>query len=97
MNVLHGEPFPTPRGKWSLEFWTFGFRGGGGVGVPLNGCQRWRAGASLALTWSLSPVLLGPGPSPETPSPPSDAHPRPQSSTLGAQTQGKGAGWEGQE
>nr|KAF6397975.1 semaphorin 6C [Rousettus aegyptiacus] len=33
-------------------------------------------------------VLLGPGPSPETPSPPSDAHPRPQSSTLGAQTQG---------
>lgn len=63
----------------------------------LNGCQRWRAGASLALTWSLSPVLLGPGPSPETPSPPSDAHPRPQSSTLGAHTQGKGAGWEGQE
>uniref|UniRef100_A0A8C5P1A0 Sema domain, transmembrane domain (TM), and cytoplasmic domain, (semaphorin) 6C n=1 Tax=Jaculus jaculus TaxID=51337 RepID=A0A8C5P1A0_JACJA len=33
-------------------------------------------------------VLLGPGPSPETPSPPSDAHPEPQSSTLGAQTQG---------
>ncbi|XP_041612427.1 semaphorin-6C isoform X2 [Vulpes lagopus] len=33
-------------------------------------------------------VLLGPGPSPETPSPPSDAHPRPQSSTLGAHTQG---------
>lgn len=62
---------------------------------PLNGCQRWKTGASLALTWSLSPVLLGPGPSPETPSPPSDAHPRPQSSTLGAHTQGKGAGWEG--
>ncbi|XP_004588933.2 semaphorin-6C [Ochotona princeps] len=33
-------------------------------------------------------VLLGPGPAPETPSPPSDAHPRPQSSTLGAHTQG---------
>ncbi|XP_072622678.1 semaphorin-6C isoform X2 [Vulpes vulpes] len=33
-------------------------------------------------------VLLGPGPSPETPSPPSDAHPWPQSSTLGAHTQG---------
>ncbi|XP_066124061.1 semaphorin-6C isoform X1 [Saccopteryx bilineata] len=33
-------------------------------------------------------VLLGPGPSPETPSPPSDAHPGPQSSTLGAHTQG---------
>nr|XP_055168567.1 semaphorin-6C isoform X3 [Nyctereutes procyonoides] len=32
-------------------------------------------------------VLLGPGPSPETPSPPSDAHPRPQFSTLGAHTQ----------
>ncbi|XP_039102273.1 semaphorin-6C isoform X3 [Hyaena hyaena] len=33
-------------------------------------------------------VLLGPGPPPETPSPPSDAHPRPQSSTIGAHTQG---------
>uniref|UniRef100_A0A8C9ADS9 Semaphorin 6C n=1 Tax=Prolemur simus TaxID=1328070 RepID=A0A8C9ADS9_PROSS len=33
-------------------------------------------------------VLLGPGPSPGTPSPPSDAHPWPQSSTLGAHTQG---------
>ncbi|MBZ3877735.1 Semaphorin-6C [Sciurus carolinensis] len=33
-------------------------------------------------------VFLGPGPSPETPSPPSDAHPGPQSSTLGAHTQG---------
>ncbi|XP_057356704.1 semaphorin-6C isoform X4 [Manis pentadactyla] len=33
-------------------------------------------------------VLLGPGPSPETPSSPSDAHPWPQSSTLGAHTQG---------
>ncbi|XP_006900177.1 PREDICTED: semaphorin-6C isoform X3 [Elephantulus edwardii] len=33
-------------------------------------------------------VLLGPGPSPETPSPLSDAQPRPQSSTLGAHTQG---------
>ncbi|XP_062960484.1 semaphorin-6C isoform X3 [Cynocephalus volans] len=33
-------------------------------------------------------VLLGPGPSLEIPSPPSDARPRPQSSTLGAHTQG---------
>uniref|UniRef100_A0A8C5VS30 Semaphorin 6C n=1 Tax=Microcebus murinus TaxID=30608 RepID=A0A8C5VS30_MICMU len=33
-------------------------------------------------------VLLGPGPSPGTPSSPSDAHPWPQSSTLGAHTQG---------
>uniref|UniRef100_A0A2K5NPM4 Semaphorin 6C n=1 Tax=Cercocebus atys TaxID=9531 RepID=A0A2K5NPM4_CERAT len=33
-------------------------------------------------------VLPGPGPSPGTPSPPSDAHPRPQSSTLGAHTRG---------
>ncbi|XP_029804509.1 semaphorin-6C isoform X4 [Suricata suricatta] len=33
-------------------------------------------------------VLLGPGPPPETPSPPSDAHPWPQSSTIGAHTQG---------
>uniref|UniRef100_A0A2K6GAD6 Semaphorin 6C n=1 Tax=Propithecus coquereli TaxID=379532 RepID=A0A2K6GAD6_PROCO len=33
-------------------------------------------------------ALLGPGPSPGTPSPPSDAHPWPQSSTLGAHTQG---------
>ncbi|XP_073904250.1 semaphorin-6C isoform X3 [Castor canadensis] len=33
-------------------------------------------------------VLLGPGPSLETPSPPSDAHSGPQSSTLGAHTQG---------
>ncbi|XP_011829050.1 PREDICTED: semaphorin-6C [Mandrillus leucophaeus] len=31
-------------------------------------------------------VLPGPGPSPGTPSPPSDAQPRPQSSTLGAHT-----------
>lgn len=56
----------------------------------------WRAYVSLALTWSLLPVLLGPGPSPETPSSPSDAHPGPQSSTLGAHTQGKGVTWEGQ-
>nr|XP_048283883.1 semaphorin-6C [Myodes glareolus] len=33
-------------------------------------------------------VHLGPGPSLETPSSPSDAHPGPQSSTLGAHTQG---------
>ncbi|XP_006861460.1 PREDICTED: semaphorin-6C isoform X2 [Chrysochloris asiatica] len=33
-------------------------------------------------------VLLGPGPSPEIPSPLNDAHPWPQSSTLGAHTQG---------
>ncbi|XP_055459806.1 semaphorin-6C isoform X4 [Psammomys obesus] len=33
-------------------------------------------------------VLLGSGPSPETPSSPRDAHPGPQSSTLGAHTQG---------
>uniref|UniRef100_A0A8C6RPK3 Sema domain, transmembrane domain (TM), and cytoplasmic domain, (semaphorin) 6C n=1 Tax=Nannospalax galili TaxID=1026970 RepID=A0A8C6RPK3_NANGA len=33
-------------------------------------------------------VLLGPGPSPETPSSPSDAHSGPQSSTLGTHTQG---------
>ncbi|XP_076430661.1 semaphorin-6C isoform X3 [Peromyscus maniculatus bairdii] len=33
-------------------------------------------------------VLLGPGPSLEIPSSPSDAHPGPQSSTLGAHTQG---------
>uniref|UniRef100_G1NZ41 Semaphorin 6C n=1 Tax=Myotis lucifugus TaxID=59463 RepID=G1NZ41_MYOLU len=73
-----------------LEFWAFGFQLGAGGRELLRGCQR-RAGASLALTWSLSPVLLGPGPSPETPSPPSEAHPRPQASTLGAHTQASAA------
>lgn len=58
-------------------------------------CQGWRAEVSLALTWSLLPVHLGPGPSLGTPSSPRDAHPGPQSSTLGAHTQGKGVAWEG--
>ncbi|XP_045672960.1 semaphorin-6C isoform X1 [Phyllostomus hastatus] len=50
-------------------------------------CQDGAAGSQSG-TGSSAYVLLGPGPFPETPSPPSDAHPRPQSSTLGAHTQG---------
>uniref|UniRef100_G1SI72 Semaphorin 6C n=1 Tax=Oryctolagus cuniculus TaxID=9986 RepID=G1SI72_RABIT len=50
-------------------------------------CQDGATGSQSGLGDSAY-VLLGPGPSPETPSPPSDAHPRPQSSTLGAHTQG---------
>ncbi|XP_070352976.1 semaphorin-6C isoform X2 [Equus asinus] len=50
-------------------------------------CQDGATGSQSG-TGNSAYVLLGPGPSPETPSPPSDAHPRPQSSTLGAHTQG---------
>ncbi|XP_066891685.1 semaphorin-6C isoform X5 [Kogia breviceps] len=50
-------------------------------------CQDGATGSQSG-TGDSAYVLLSPGPSPETPSPPSDAHPRPQSSTLGAHTQG---------
>ncbi|XP_068819892.1 semaphorin-6C isoform X1 [Capricornis sumatraensis] len=50
-------------------------------------CQDGATGSQSG-TGDSTYVLLSPGPSPETPSPPSDAHPRPQSSTLGAHTQG---------
>ncbi|KAK1329064.1 hypothetical protein QTO34_011241 [Cnephaeus nilssonii] len=50
-------------------------------------CQDGATGSQSG-TGNSAYVLLGPGPSPETPSPPSEAHPRPQSSTLGAHTQG---------
>ncbi|XP_036308682.1 LOW QUALITY PROTEIN: semaphorin-6C [Pipistrellus kuhlii] len=50
-------------------------------------CQDGAIGSQSG-TGNSAYVLLGPGPSPETPSPPSEAHPRPQSSTLGAHTQG---------
>ncbi|XP_028344645.1 semaphorin-6C isoform X4 [Physeter macrocephalus] len=50
-------------------------------------CQDGATGSQSG-TGDSAYVLLSPGPSPETPSPPSDAHPWPQSSTLGAHTQG---------
>ncbi|XP_059531508.1 semaphorin-6C isoform X2 [Myotis daubentonii] len=50
-------------------------------------CQDGATGSQSG-TGNSAYVLLGPGPSPETPSPPSEAHPRPQASTLGAHTQG---------
>lgn len=45
MNVLHGEPFPTPRGKWSLEFWTFGFWGGVWGGRPAERVSEVESGS----------------------------------------------------
>uniref|UniRef100_A0A8C0WU67 Sema domain-containing protein n=1 Tax=Castor canadensis TaxID=51338 RepID=A0A8C0WU67_CASCN len=84
---------------WHSSRGCMDIRGPGGADVDQAGnqeslehgdCQGKQKGSqtSLALTWSLSLVLLGPGPSLETPSPPSDAHSGPQSSTLGAHTQG---------
>ncbi|CAH6918936.1 semaphorin-6C isoform X1 [Phodopus roborovskii] len=52
-----------------------------------GGCQDGATGSQSGPGDSAY-VLLGPGPSLETPSSPSDAHPGPQSSTLGAHTQG---------
>ncbi|XP_021121553.1 semaphorin-6C isoform X1 [Heterocephalus glaber] len=82
-NVPRVSPSPLPEESrpWSSEL----------LGSKARGLWegiRWRAGASRAPTWSLSPVLLGPGPSPEAPRPPSDAPLGPQASTLGAHTQG---------
>ncbi|CAO2599156.1 Sema6c [Lemmus lemmus] len=71
-------------------------RGPGGTDVDVTGnqesmehgdCQDGATGSQSGPGDSAY-VLLGPGPSLETPSSPSDAHPGPQSSTLGAHTQG---------
>uniref|UniRef100_G3U541 Semaphorin 6C n=1 Tax=Loxodonta africana TaxID=9785 RepID=G3U541_LOXAF len=51
-------------------------------------CQDGATGSQSGPGDSAYAVLQGPGPFPEIPSPPSDAHPRPQSSTLGVHTQG---------
>lgn len=71
-------------------------RGPGGTDVDVTGnqestehgdCQDGATGSQSGPGDSAY-VHLGPGPSLETPSSPSDAHPGPQSSTLGAHTQG---------
>ncbi|XP_036761059.2 semaphorin-6C isoform X2 [Manis pentadactyla] len=81
---------------WHSSRGCVNIRGSGGIDVDLSGnqesieygdCQDGATG-SQAGTGDSAYVLLGPGPSPETPSSPSDAHPWPQSSTLGAHTQG---------
>ncbi|XP_021543700.1 semaphorin-6C isoform X1 [Neomonachus schauinslandi] len=81
---------------WHSSRGCVDIRGPGGTDVDPAGnqesmehsdCQDGATGSQSG-TGDSAYVLLGPGPSPETPSPPSDAHPRPQSSTLGAHTQG---------
>nr|XP_036859237.1 semaphorin-6C isoform X9 [Manis javanica] len=81
---------------WHSSRGCVNIRGSAGIDVDLSGnqesieygdCQDGATG-SQAGTGDSAYVLLGPGPSPETPSSPSDAHPWPQSSTLGAHTQG---------
>nr|XP_031292318.1 semaphorin-6C isoform X5 [Camelus dromedarius]XP_031292319.1 semaphorin-6C isoform X5 [Camelus dromedarius]XP_031292320.1 semaphorin-6C isoform X5 [Camelus dromedarius]XP_031292321.1 semaphorin-6C isoform X5 [Camelus dromedarius]XP_031292322.1 semaphorin-6C isoform X5 [Camelus dromedarius]XP_031292323.1 semaphorin-6C isoform X5 [Camelus dromedarius] len=81
---------------WDSSRGCVDIRGPGGTDVDPAGnqesmehddCQDGATGSQSG-TGDSAYVLLGPGPSPETPSPPSDAHPRPQSSTLGAHTQG---------
>uniref|UniRef100_A0A9L0J5B9 Semaphorin 6C n=1 Tax=Equus asinus TaxID=9793 RepID=A0A9L0J5B9_EQUAS len=81
---------------WDSSRGCVDIRGSGGTDVDPAGnqesmehgdCQDGATGSQSG-TGNSAYVLLGPGPSPETPSPPSDAHPRPQSSTLGAHTQG---------
>uniref|UniRef100_A0A9L0T367 Semaphorin 6C n=1 Tax=Equus caballus TaxID=9796 RepID=A0A9L0T367_HORSE len=81
---------------WDSSRGCVDIRGPGGTDVDPAGnqesmehgdCQDGATGSQSG-TGNSAYVLLGPGPSPETPSPPSDAHPRPQSSTLGAHTQG---------
>ncbi|KAF6293741.1 semaphorin 6C [Rhinolophus ferrumequinum] len=81
---------------WHSSRGCVDIRGPGGTDVDPAGnqesmehgdCQDGATGSQSG-TGNSAYVLLGPGPSPETPSPPSDAHPRPQSSTLGAHTEG---------
>nr|KAF6414326.1 semaphorin 6C [Molossus molossus] len=81
---------------WHSSRGCVDIRGPGGTDVDPAGnqessehadCQDGATGSQSG-TGDSAYVLLGPGPSPETPSPPSDAHPRPQSSTLGAHTKG---------
>nr|XP_035974587.1 semaphorin-6C isoform X6 [Halichoerus grypus] len=81
---------------WHSSRGCVDIRGPGGTDVDPAGnqesmehsdCQDGATGSQSG-TGDSAYVLLGPGPSPETPSPPSDAHPWPQSSTLGAHTQG---------
>ncbi|XP_073663998.1 semaphorin-6C isoform X6 [Tursiops truncatus] len=81
---------------WDSSRGCVDIRGPGGIDVHPAGnqesmehddCQDGATGSQSG-TGDSAYVLLSPGPSPETPSPPSDAHPRPQSSTLGAHTQG---------
>uniref|UniRef100_A0A4W2H3H0 Semaphorin-6C n=1 Tax=Bos indicus x Bos taurus TaxID=30522 RepID=A0A4W2H3H0_BOBOX len=81
---------------WDSSRGCVDIRAPGGIDVDPTGnqesmehddCQDGATGSQSG-TGDSTYVLLSPGPSPETPSPPSDAHPRPQSSTLGAHTQG---------
>ncbi|XP_042850011.1 semaphorin-6C isoform X1 [Panthera onca] len=81
---------------WHSSRGCVDIRGPGGTDVDPAGnqestehsdCQDGATGSQSG-TGDSAYVLLGPGPSPETPSPLSDAHPRPQSSTIGAHTQG---------
>ncbi|XP_036681752.1 semaphorin-6C isoform X3 [Balaenoptera musculus] len=81
---------------WDRSRGCVDIRGPGGIDVHPAGnqesmehddCQDGATGSQSG-TGDSAYVLLSPGPSPETPSPPSDAHPRPRSSTLGAHTQG---------
>uniref|UniRef100_A0A8C3YFS3 Semaphorin 6C n=1 Tax=Catagonus wagneri TaxID=51154 RepID=A0A8C3YFS3_9CETA len=81
---------------WDSSRGCVDIRGPGGTDVDPAGnqesmddddCQDGATGSQSG-TGDSAYVLLGRDPSPETPSPPSDAHPRPQSSTLGAHTQG---------
>ncbi|XP_054547243.1 semaphorin-6C isoform X3 [Talpa occidentalis] len=81
---------------WHSSRGCVDIRGPGGTDMDPSGnqepteqgdCQDGSTGSQSG-TGDSAYVLLGPGPSPETPSPPSDAHPGPQSSTLGAHTQG---------
>uniref|UniRef100_A0A8D2CKZ5 Semaphorin 6C n=1 Tax=Sciurus vulgaris TaxID=55149 RepID=A0A8D2CKZ5_SCIVU len=81
---------------WHSSRGCVDIRGSGGTDVDQVGNQEFTehgdcqdgATGSQSGPGDSAYVFLGPGPSPETPSPPSDAHPRPQSSTLGAHTQG---------
>ncbi|XP_020945543.1 semaphorin-6C isoform X13 [Sus scrofa] len=81
---------------WDSSRGCVDIRGPGGTDVDPAGkqesmevddCQDGATGSQSG-TGDSTYVLLGRDPSPETPSPPSDAQPRPQSSTLGAHTQG---------
>ncbi|EAW53469.1 semaphorin 6C [Homo sapiens] len=81
---------------WHSSRGCVDIRGSGGTDVDQAGnqesmehgdCQDGATGSQSGPGDSAY-VLPGPGPSPGTPSPPSDAHPRPQSSTLGVHTRG---------
>ncbi|OWK05585.1 hypothetical protein Celaphus_00002041 [Cervus elaphus hippelaphus] len=80
---------------WDSSRGCVDIRAPGGIDVDPTGnqesmehddCQDGATGSQSG-TGDSTYVLQSPGPSPETPSPPSDAHPRPQSSTLGAHNQ----------